>query len=175
MKFIKTAINGVYVIKPDLLKDERGFFARMWCRDEFIAEGLNPQLVQCNISFNKEKGTIRGMHYQVDPFPEVKVVRCTMGSIFDVALDLRPDSPTCYEWASFHLSSSNHRLIYIPEGVLHGFQTLENNTEVFYQMSQQYHPESARGVRWDDPEIGITWPIPVSCISKKDLSYPLVR
>lgn len=175
MNFIKTEIIGVYIIEPDLLSDDRGFFARTWCEDEFMAAGLNPHLVQCNISFNNKKGTIRGMHYQTEPYSEAKVIRCTMGAIYDVALDLRPTSPTRHRWISVRLDASNHRMIYIPEGVSHGFQTLEDNTEVFYQMSEKYHPESSRGVRWDDSAFGIKWPFDVSSISKKDSSYPYVR
>jgi dTDP-4-dehydrorhamnose 3,5-epimerase len=175
VKFFKTKINGVFLIGPDLIVDERGFFARTWCKDEFLAAGLNPELVQCNISFNKKRGTIRGMHYQAEPFSEAKLIRCTMGSIYDVALDLRPLSPTYKQWISFDLNASNHQMVFIPEGVSHGFQTLTDHTEVFYQMSEKYHPESARGARWDDPAFGIKWPLPVSGISEKDKSYPLME
>jgi dTDP-4-dehydrorhamnose 3,5-epimerase len=175
VNFIKTEINGVYLIEPDLLSDDRGFFARTWCEDEFQAAGLNAHLVQCNISFNKKRGTIRGMHYQTEPYSETKVIRCTMGAIYDVALDLRPTSPTRHRWIAVRLNAGNHRMIYIPEGVSHGFQTLQDNTEVFYQMSEKYRPECSRGVRWDDPAFGIRWPFEVSSISKKDSSYPYVE
>ena len=172
MKFIETKIKGAFLITPERLEDERGFFARVWDPEEFKAQGLSYKLAQCSISFNKKKGTLRGMHYQASPHSENKVVRCTMGSLFDVLLDLRPQSATFKQWFSVELTAENRTMIYAPEGVAHGFQTLSDNTEVSYRISESHHPESARGVRWNDPAFGIQWPLPVSVISKKDSEYP---
>jgi dTDP-4-dehydrorhamnose 3,5-epimerase len=158
MIFIETKLKGAFVIEPERLEDKRGFFCRAWCKREFEAHGLNPNLVQCNISFNKKRGTLRGMHHQVPPHEEAKLVRCTMGAIYDVIIDLRPNSPTFKEWFSLELTDRNRKMIYIPEGVSHGFMTLDDNTEVFYQMSEFYAPECARGVRWNDPAFDIVWP-----------------
>jgi len=168
MKFIKTELKGAFIVELEVLEDERGFFARTWCRREFEQHGLNPDFVQCNISFNRNKGTLRGMHYQASPFEEAKLVRCTMGAIYDVIIDLRPNSKTFMQWIDVELSAENRRMIYIPEGFAHGFQTLENDTEVFYQMSEFYAPEYARGVRWNDPKFNIQWPDDVWIISEKD-------
>ena len=173
MKFTETQLKGAYTIEPELLTDERGFFARSWCQKEFIEFGLNPNLVQCNISFNHKKGTLRGMHYQAKPHEEAKLVRCTMGAIYDVIIDLRPESPTFKQWVAVKLTAENRKMLYIPEGMAHGFQTLVDNTEVFYQMSEFYHSESATGVRWDDPIFRIIWLETSSMIiSEKDKSYP---
>lgn len=174
MIFSETPIPGAYLVEMEPLGDERGFFARSWCRDEFARHGLNPALAQCDVSYNKKRGTLRGMHYQAEPHPEAKLVRCTMGAIYDVLLDLRRNSPAFRRWAAYELSAANRRMVYIPEGVAHGFQTLADDSEVFYQMSEIYHPECARGVRWDDPAHGIAWPLHVSAISDKDRSYPVV-
>jgi len=171
--FKETRLKGAYIIEIDPLTDERGFFARSWCREEFKARGLNSRLVQCNISYNQRKGTLRGMHYQVAPYQEAKLVRCTRGAIYDVIIDLRPDSITFKQWVAVELSAENRKMIYIPEGFAHGFQTLEDGTEVFYQMSEYYHSECARGVRWDDPAFTIQWPEDERIISAKDRSYPL--
>lgn len=171
LKFKPTTLSGVYIIEPELIEDKRGFFARTFCRKEFEVHGLNPKLVQCNISFNKEKGTLRGMHYQAKPYEEVKLVRCTKGAIYDVIIDLSPKSPTFKKWVVAELNEENRFMIYIPEGLAHGFQTLQDNTEVFYQMSEFYHSECARGVRWDDPAFGIEWPISDIIISERDRSY----
>jgi dTDP-4-dehydrorhamnose 3,5-epimerase len=171
MLFTETRLRGVYVIEPERIGDARGFFARTFCREEFEAHQLNPCVEQCNISFNHHKGTLRGMHYQAAPYEEAKLVRCTQGSIFDVVLDLRPDSLTFRSWLGVELSADNRRMIYIPEGLAHGFLTLTDNTEVFYQMSQAYHPEAARGVRWNDPAFNIEWPIPITIMSDKDKQY----
>lgn len=168
MIFTETKLSGAYVIDIEAIEDERGFFARSWCKNEFEKLGLNPKLVQCNISFNKKKGTIRGMHFQGSPYEEAKLVRCTRGSIYDVIIDLRSDSPTYLQWFSIELTSDNRKMLYIPEGFAHGFQTLEDNTEVFYQMSEYYHPENAKGIRWNDPTIDITWPLENPTISLKD-------
>ncbi len=172
MKFLETPLQDVWVIDLDPLSDERGFFARSWCHQEFVDHSLEPELVQCNISFNHKKGTVRGMHFQAAPHEECKVVRCTRGAILDLVVDLRPHSPTFKKTYAVELSADNHRMLYIPKGLAHGFQTLQDRTEVFYQMSSYFHKESAQGVRWDDPAFGIKWPLPVTAISEKDLSYP---
>ncbi|MFA7242624.1 MAG: dTDP-4-dehydrorhamnose 3,5-epimerase [Sulfuricellaceae bacterium] len=175
MRFNETAIPGAYLVEIEVLADERGFFARSWCCDEFAQHGLNAKLVQCDISYNKKRGTLRGMHCQAEPFAEAKLVRCTMGAIYDVILDLRRDSSAFGRWAAVELSAANRRMLYIPEGVAHGFQTLEDDSEVFYQMSERYHPECARGVRWDDPAFGIAWPMPELVISERDQAISLVK
>jgi dTDP-4-dehydrorhamnose 3,5-epimerase len=173
MRFLPTSLPGVLVVEPELREDERGFFARTWCREEFANAGLLTDCVQCNISFNRRAGTLRGMHWQAAPHEEVKLVRCTMGAAYDVVLDLRPDSPTFKKWAAIEITAENRREIYIPTGCAHGFQTLMDNTELFYHMGAFYHPEAARGVRWDDPAFGIVWP---ACekrmIAERDLTFP---
>ena len=171
MIFTETKLKGAFIIEMEKLEDERGFFARAWDKNIFKKNGLNPDLVQCDISFNKIKGTLRGMHYQIQPYEEPKLVRCTRGMIFDVIIDLRKSSKTLKKWLSFELSNNNYKMLYVPEGFAHGFQTLENNTEVFYQMSQFYNPDSARGVRWDDKAFNIKWPLKPTLISEKDQSY----
>jgi dTDP-4-dehydrorhamnose 3,5-epimerase len=171
MHFTETKLKGAFILEPEFLKDERGFFARTWCRHEFEAHGLTTIFVQGNISFNHKRGTLRGMHYQVEPHAEAKLVRCTMGAIYDVILDLRPDSATFKQWLAVELTAENRRLLFIPPGLAHGFQTLEDNTEVLYQMSEDYHPECARGVRWDDKIFGIKWPIECKTISINDNAY----
>ncbi|MCF7955585.1 MAG: dTDP-4-dehydrorhamnose 3,5-epimerase [Phycisphaerae bacterium] len=171
MKFTETPLKCAYVIDPETIEDERGFFARSWCKRQFEAHGLNPNLAQCNISFNKKKGTLRGMHYQTTPHEEAKLVRCTMGSLFDVIIDLREDSQTFKKWFSVELTSQNRKMLYVPEGFAHGFQTLEDNTEVFYQMSEFYHPECANGVRYDDNAFGIKWPVSNPSLSAKDSDF----
>ena len=171
MIFNHTKFAGVYIVELDKMFDERGFFARTWCAKEFEEHGLNPKLVQCNLSYNIRKGTLRGMHYQVAPFAEAKVVSCLSGAIYDVILDLRAESPTFGQWQAFELASSGHRMLYIPEGFAHGFQTLVDDTSVFYQMSEFFHPECARGIRWDDPVFNIQWPISTIVISPKDTNY----
>lgn len=172
MNFFETKLQGAYLITPERIEDERGFFARVFCRREFEAHGLNPNLVQCNISFNKAKGTLRGMHYQIAPHAEVKLVRCTAGAIYDVMIDLRPESKTFKRWFSAELTAENHNMLYVPEGFAHGYQTLADDTEIAYQVSTFYHTESERGVRWNDPVFGIAWPLPVTVISPKDQAYP---
>jgi dTDP-4-dehydrorhamnose 3,5-epimerase len=171
MIFSNTAIHDAFLISLNRNEDERGFFARTFCRSEFLEHGLNPDLVQCSISFNKQKNTLRGMHFQNAPYAETKVVRCTMGSIFDVIIDLRTDSPTFKKWLSFELNDENRSMLYIPQGLAHGFLTLKDNTEVFYQISDRYVPESAGGVRWNDIAFGIEWPKTPQIISLKDQSY----
>lgn len=170
MKFIETKLKGSYIIEIEPIEDERGFFARSWCKKEFEEHGLNPNLVQCNVSFNKKKGTLRGMHYQVKPYEEAKLVRATRGAIYDVIIDLREQSPTYREWISIELTKDNNKMLYIPEGFAHGFQALEDDTEVFYQMSEFYHPECARDIRWNDAQFKIEWPIKEIIISEKDKS-----
>lgn len=172
MIFIQTKLEGAFIIEPERLGDERGFFARAWDQQEFEAHGLNPQLVQANISFNKQKGTLRGMHYQAAPHEEAKLVRCTKGAIYDVIVDLRPHSPGFKQWLGVELTEDNRRMLYIPEGFAHGYLTLEEDTEIFYQVSQFYAPESARGVRWDDPAFGISWPAGVRVVLERDQQYP---
>ena len=171
MKFVETELNGAFIVEPDRLVDERGFFARTWCRKEFEQHGLNSNVVQCNISFNRNKGTLRGMHYQAPPFEEAKLVRCTMGSIFDVIIDLRPNSKTFMQWIAIELTAENRKMIYIPEGFAHGFLTLEDDTEVFYQMSEFYAPGYTRGVRWNDTKFKIEWPDDIRTISIKDKNF----
>jgi dTDP-4-dehydrorhamnose 3,5-epimerase len=172
VKFLPTALAGACIIDIEPVPDERGFFARSWCREEFARHGLNPDLAQCSISLNKKRGTLRGMHYQAKPHEETKVVRCTRGAIYDVIVDLRPESPTFRKWIAVELSADNRRMLYVPPGFAHGFQSLEDDTEVFYQISAFYHPESARGVRWNDPAFGIEWPVTKQVISDKDRQYP---
>jgi dTDP-4-dehydrorhamnose 3,5-epimerase len=164
-------LQGACVIEPDLLEDERGFFARTFCAREFETHGLKSSFVQCNISFNGKKGTIRGMHYQATPHEEIKLVRCTMGAVYDVIIDLRNSSAAFMKWTSVELTAENRRAIYIPEGFAHVFQTLEDNSELLYQMSEFYHPESARAVRWDDPAFSVEWPLPDPILSDRDRSY----
>ncbi len=171
MIFIETELKGAFIVEPERLEDERGFFARSWCKREFETHGLNPSLVQCNISFNRKKGTLRGMHYQVAPHEEAKLVRCTAGGIYDVIIDLRPGSPTFTHWISIELTEENRKMVFIPEGCAHGSLTLQDNSEVFYQMSEFYSPDCAKGVRWNDPVFGIQWPISVTVISEKDKHY----
>ena len=168
MIFTETKLKGAFIINIEPREDERGFFARSWDEDELRKHGLNARLAQCNISFNKKRGTLRGMHYQVAPFAEAKLVRCTMGAIYDVIIDLRPDSPTFRQWISVELSAENHCALYVPENFAHGFQTLADNTEVFYQMTEFYHRECARGVRWNDVAFEIVWPISDAVISEND-------
>ena len=173
MIFIETSLKGAFVIEPERIEDERGFFARTWSRDEFEQNDLDTRLAQCSISFNSRKGTLRGLHYQIAPHEETKLVRCTMGAIYDVIVDLRPDSPTFKQWAAMELTADNRRMLYIPKGLAHGYQTLADHTELFYQMSDPYHPESASGVRWDDPAFGVVWPEPPAIISDRDQAFDL--
>jgi dTDP-4-dehydrorhamnose 3,5-epimerase len=172
MIFVETRIQGAYVVELERLEDERGFFARTWCQREFVAHGLNPALVQCNLSFNQCQGTLRGIHYQTKPHEEAKLVACTMGAMYDVILDLRPASPSFTQWIAVELTETNRRMFYVPEGCAHGFLTLADHTQVFYHMSEFYTPACARGVRWNDPAFGITWPARVQVISEQDQHYP---
>ena len=172
MKFIETELRGAFIIRPDPVADSRGFFARLFCQREFQDRKLNSRLVQCNISFNLEIATLRGMHYQVAPRPEAKLVRCTSGSIFDVIVDLRSDSPTRGKWLGTELNAENRAMLYVPEGFAHGYLTLTANTEVFYQVSEFYAPLCERGVRWNDPAFKIQWPMSPRVISDKDNHHP---
>jgi dTDP-4-dehydrorhamnose 3,5-epimerase len=172
MQFSETSLKGAFVIDVERSEDERGFFARSWCQREFEAHGLNPNVVQCNVSRNCRRGTLRGIHFQVPPHEEAKLVRCTKGAIYDVVVDLRSDSDTFLQHVGVVLSEENHRALYVPEGFGHGFLTLSDATEVFYQMSQFFEPAAARGIRWDDPALSITWPEPIHLISERDRSYP---
>ncbi|HEX3159055.1 MAG TPA: dTDP-4-dehydrorhamnose 3,5-epimerase [Gemmatimonadaceae bacterium] len=172
MRFIETRIPGAFIVDIEPRRDERGFFARSWCRDEFRAAGLEADLAQCSISYNATRGTLRGMHYQAAPHGEAKLVRCTAGAIHDVIVDLRPGSPTFCQWVATELTASSHRMLYVPDGLAHGFQTLEDGSEVFYQMSVPYHASSARGVRWNDPAFDIAWPLAHPLLSERDRSYP---
>ncbi len=172
MIFTETKLPGAFVIELEKHSDQRGFFARTFCSQEFKAHGLNSQVVQCNVSFNKCKGTLRGMHYQAAPFAEAKLVRCTSGSIYDVIIDLRSSSRTFKQYFAVELSHENRRMLYIPEEFAHGFQTLEADTEVFYQMSRPYSAEHARGVRWNDSAFGLEWPAGERIIIDRDQEYP---
>ncbi len=171
MLFRETKLPGAFVIDLQKHEDERGFFARSWCRKEFEAHGLDARTVQCNVSFNKVKGTLRGMHYQVAPYAEAKLVRCTRGAIYDVIIDLRRESVTYKQHVSEVLSSNNYKALFVPEGFAHGFQTLEDNSEVFYQMSEFYSAEHQRGLSYNDPAFGINWPTDVMVISDRDRNY----
>jgi dTDP-4-dehydrorhamnose 3,5-epimerase len=172
MTFDETVISGVFEIRINRMPDNRGFFARTWCRNEFEEHGLDPVLKQCSISYNARKGTLRGMHYQAAPFAESKLVRCTQGAIYDVVLDLRTQSPSFKNWIAVTLTAENGNMVYVPKGCAHGFLTLQDETEVFYQMSEVYNAESARGVRWNDPTFAIAWPEKVEVISDRDHNYP---
>lgn len=174
MQFRPLSIPGAMVVEVERREDSRGFFARSFCWDEFAAQGLAPDFVQCNLSWNARRGTLRGMHYQRAPSREGKLVRCTAGAIWDVVLDLRPDSPTYLRWEAAELTASNRRALYIPPGLAHGFQTLADDTEVFYQMTDMYAPELADGVRWNDPAFGIDWPVADPILSERDAAYPLL-
>lgn len=175
MIFQETKLQGAYIIDPERLEDERGFFARTWCQREFIEHGLNPRLVQCNLSYNHKKGTFRGMHYQSAPYEEAKLIRCSRGAIQDIIIDLRPDSPTFKKYIAAILTADNRKMLYAPEQFAHGFITLEDDTEIFYQMSEFYSLQYARGFRWDDPAFGIQLPLEVAVISERDRSYPDFR
>jgi len=174
LKFVSTPLDGAYLVRPELIEDERGFFARSFCAEEFGAQGLARAVSQCNISWNRKRGTLRGLHYQARPHAEAKIVRCTRGSIWDVIVDLRPHSATRHRWHAVELNADNRLALYVPEDFAHGFQTLADDTEVLYQMSESHHPDSARGLRWDDPRLKIAWPLPNPILSERDRSYPLL-
>jgi dTDP-4-dehydrorhamnose 3,5-epimerase len=172
MIFHETSIPGAWLIDPERKEDERGFFARVWSREEFAARGLETAIDQCSVSFNHQRGTLRGMHYQAPPHGEVKLVRCTAGAIYDVIVDLRDGSPTRLKWEAFELTALNRHALYIPKGLGHGFITLADDTEIYYQIAPAQHAESARGARWNDAAFGIGWPMPPRVISPRDASYP---
>lgn len=172
MVITETELKGAFVIQLEPFKDVRGFFARAWSDRELKAAGLNANFVESNISFNEKKGTLRGMHYQLPPYHQAKLVRCTRGSIYDVFIDLRPDSPTFKQWVAKELSADNHLILYVPGEFAHGYQTLEDSTEVSYQTAAYYAPEHGRGVRWNDPAFNITWPIDSLVMIDRDRDYP---
>jgi dTDP-4-dehydrorhamnose 3,5-epimerase len=173
--FVETFLKGAFVIDLEKREDDRGFFARTFCQREFAEHGLEVQVAQCNLSFNERKGTLRGMHYQVPPFEEAKLVRCDMGSIYDAIIDLRPGSSTFGQSFGVELTAENRRMLYVPREFAHGFQTMEHNTAVFYQMSQFYSAEHSRGVRWNDQAFGIKWPSDERIINERDQKYPDFR
>lgn len=172
MIFLETELKGAYIIELEPHADERGLFARTWCEAEASAHGLNVAVAQCNVSFNERRGTLRGMHYQSAPFAEAKLIRCTRGSIFDAIIDLRPDSPTYGGHVTALLSADNRRMLYVPENFAHGFQTLEDDAEVSYQMSCAHKPENGRGLRWNDAAFEIDWPEHEPIINQRDATYP---
>jgi dTDP-4-dehydrorhamnose 3,5-epimerase len=171
LKFIETPLEGAYIVEIEPIEDERGFFAKSWSDEDFGAQGLTTRVAQCGISFNRHKGTLRGMHYQEKPYEEAKLVRCTRGAIYDLIVDIRPSSPTYKQWSAFELTAENRRMLYVPEGFAHGFQALEDETEVYYQISELYHPEAARGIRWNDPALMFHWPLEVGTISERDRQF----
>ena len=173
MIFTETKLKGAYIIEIEKLEDQRGFFARMWCKNEFEAHSLNTNHVQTNLSFNKQRGTIRGLHYQAKPYEEAKLFRCIRGAMYDVIIDLRPESPTYLKWAGFELTADNRKMLYVPESFAQGYQALTDNTEVFYQVSQFYSPDFEQGIRYDDPTFGIAWPETNNLlVSDKDKCWP---
>jgi dTDP-4-dehydrorhamnose 3,5-epimerase len=172
MIFTETKLKGAFIIEPERLEDNRGFFARICCQHEFEAHNITFVPVQCNISYNKKRGTLRGMHYQISPFEECRLVRCTAGAIFDVIIDLRSGSPTLTEHFEVVLTAQNYQMLYIPKGFAHGFQTLQEHSEVYYQMSEFYVSEASKGVRWNDPTFGIEWPVEDLTLSKRDQEFP---
>jgi len=173
MKLTELILGGAFLIEPERHEDERGFFARTFCSTEFAAHGLNPAVAQCSVSYNRRRGTLRGLHYQAAPHAEDKLVRCTAGAVFDVIVDLRPGSATFRRWVGLELSAVQRRMLYVPAGLAHGFQTLADDTEIFYQISTPYVPEATRGIRWDDPELAIGWPaVAARVISRRDLALP---
>lgn len=175
MLFTETAIPGVWVIDVERHEDERGFFGRMWCRSEFEDHGLNPRVAQANVGYSKERGTLRGLHYQAAPHEEAKYIKCTHGAVFDVAVDLRAGSPTLHRWFGIELNDRNRTMLYVPEGCAHGYMSLTDDAEILYLTSEDYAPDAAGGARWDDPAFGIEWPINVEVISEQDRRWPLVE
>lgn len=171
MIFTELKVKDAYLVEVERLKDERGFFARTWCPQEFLEHGLDPNLAQCSISLNHKRGTLRGMHLQLPPHAETKLVRCTQGALYDVVIDLRGNSPSYMVWDAVELTADNRKALYVPKGCAHGFLTLEDNTEVLYQISEFHAPGYARGVRWNDPQFSVRWPAEVVIIAQKDQSY----
>ena len=172
MIFLPTSLPGAFIIDIERREDDRGFFARTWCRREFEEMGLNAELAQCNTSYNRRRGTLRGMHWQSAPNAEAKLIRCTRGAIWDAIVDLRPDSPTYLQHVGVELTADSRRALYVPEGMAHGFVTLEDDSEVFYQMSEFFEPAAARGARWNDPAFGISWPVSDPILHPRDAGYP---
>ncbi len=172
MRFEPTPLSGAYIIEAEPVEDERGFFARLWCAEEARRLGLVPEVAQCSLSHNRLRGTLRGVHFQAPPHTEIKVVRCVRGALFDVLVDLRRDSPTFGRWFATELTTENLKAMYIPAGLAHGFQTLEDDTELLYQISTAYRAEARHGVRWDDPSLNISWPLPPVAVSERDASWP---
>jgi dTDP-4-dehydrorhamnose 3,5-epimerase len=175
MNFSRTSLAGVWLLDLEPRGDDRGFLARTYCEKEFHDQGLNTQWPQCNLTLTKKRGMLRGLHFQADPKPEIKLIRCSAGAIYDVLADLRPGSPTFGRWEAFELTAANRRTLYVPGGIAHGFQCLADDSEVFYQMSEFYYPDLARGVRWNDPHLAIRWPIPDPQLSPRDQALPLLR
>lgn len=174
MKFIETKLKGAFIITPDLIEDERGFFARTFCQKEFAKIGFHKQIVQINHSVTRQKGVIRGMHYQLPPASETKIIRCVQGEVFDVMIDIRAGSPTFMQWHGVELSKDNMRMVYIPEGFAHGFQTIADNAELIYHHSAFYSPEYEHGLKFDDPVLAIHWTLPAGYVSSKDQNYPFL-
>ncbi len=175
MKFVETRLAGLWQIDLELRTDDRGFLARTYCDDEFTAHGLNTRWPQCNLSLTRRTGMLRGMHFQADPFPEIKLIRCAVGAVFDVLVDVRPSSPTFGQWEGFELSALNRTMLYVPGGFAHGYQTLMDNCEVFYQMSEFYKPDLARGIHYADPDVAIAWPLANPELSPKDETLPRLK
>jgi dTDP-4-dehydrorhamnose 3,5-epimerase len=175
MKFSKTTLPGVWLIELEPRQDERGFLARTYCSKEFADHGLNTQWPQCNLTLTKQRGMLRGMHFQAEPKPEIKLIRCAVGAVFDVLVDVRRDSPAFGRWEGFELTGDNRRTLYVPGGIAHGFQCLTDKCEVYYQMSEFYVADLARGIRWDDPQVGIQWPLPKPIVSERDRHLPLLE
>jgi dTDP-4-dehydrorhamnose 3,5-epimerase len=172
MNFRKLAIRGAFLIEPEPLVDHRGFFTRIWCRDEFACQGITRPFDQSSMSHNATRGTIRGLHFQTAPHEEAKLVSCPAGAIFDVVVDLRPNSPTYASWVGVEISATNHKMLYVPEGCAHGFQTIADCSDVVYQISGPFHPESAGGLRWNDPDLAIDWPLGDPIMSERDANLP---
>jgi dTDP-4-dehydrorhamnose 3,5-epimerase len=172
MIFTETKLKGAWIIEIKKIEDDRGFFGRSWCRHEFEERGLNGNLCQINTSLTLKKGTIRGMHYQIDPYQETKFIRCTRGRIYDVIVDLRPNSPTFLQWVGNELSADNYKMVYVPENFAHGFVSIEDNSEVYYPVTQFYTPGAERGSRWNDPAFNIKWPVEIKIVSEKDRNHP---
>ncbi len=175
MIFTETKLKGAYIIDVKRIEDDRGFFARTFCQREFNEHGLKTNIVQSNVSYNKRRATLRGLHIQLTPYEETKLVRCCRGSIYDVIVDLRKDSETCKQWIGAQLTSSNYKMLYIPAGFAHAFITLEDDTEVEYQVSEFYTPSAEKGFRWNDPSFNIIWPIEPQLISEKDQAHPFFK
>jgi dTDP-4-dehydrorhamnose 3,5-epimerase len=174
MKFSKTTLSAVWLLELELRSDERGFLARTYCEEEFCSKGLNTRWPQSNLTLTLARGMLRGLHYQVEPKAETKLIRCSAGAIYDVVVDVRPESPTFGRWESFELTGDNRLMLYVPGGFAHGFQCLTDHCEVYYQMSEFYDPALARGLRWNDPQVGIRWPIADPMVSKRDQALPLL-